>query len=136
MHLAGSSVQMMDTIAPKSILVVEDDPSVAQSLSLLLAIDKHEVEVVGDGKTALVRYKVGSHDLVIADFFMPGMDGLELARLIRADLPQQPIVLVTAFLETVSSSEKARLQHVDALLGKPFSPEQLREAIRAAFPQG
>ena len=125
---------MMDTIAPKSILVVEDDPSVAKSLSLLLAIDKHQVEIVGDGKTALVRYKVGSHDLVIADFFMPGMDGLELARLIRADIPQQPIVLVTAHFETISSSEKARLQHVDALLEKPFSAQQLNEALRAVLP--
>src|SRR5215472_9421101 len=126
----------MDTIAPKSILVVEDDPSVAHSLSLLLTIDKHQVEVVGDAKTALTRYKAGSHDLVIADFFMPGMDGLELARLIRAHIPQQPIVLVTAHFETVSSSEKARLQYVDGVLAKPFSPDQLREALSVAFPLG
>jgi CheY-like chemotaxis protein len=126
----------MDTITPKSILVVEDDSSVAQSLSLLLTIDKHQVEVVGDGETALTRYKVGSHDLVMADFLMPGIDGLELARLIKAHIPKQPIVLVTAHLETVSSSEKARLQYVDALLGKPFSPEQVREALRTVFPEG
>ena len=126
----------MDTLAPKSILVVDDDPSVADALRLLLKVDGHKVEVAGNGETALAKYKVGNHDLVIAAFLMPGMDGLELARLIKALSPRQPILLVTAHFETVSNSEKARLQYVDALLAKPFSPEQLREAIRAAFPKG
>jgi DNA-binding response OmpR family regulator len=57
---------------PKSILVVDDDESVADSLRLLLKIDGHEVEVAGDGETALAKYKVGNHDLVIADFFDAG----------------------------------------------------------------
>ena len=124
----------LDTLTPKSILVVDDDPSVADALRLLLKIDGHEVEIAGDGETALAKHKVGNHDLVIADFLMPGMDGLELARLIKARIPQQPIVMVTAHLETVSNSEKARLHHVDALLEKPYSAKQLREALRAVFP--
>ena len=62
----------VDTLMPKSILVVDDDESVADSLRLLLKIDGHEVEVAGDGETALAKYKVGNHDLVIADFFDAG----------------------------------------------------------------
>ena len=116
--------------------MVDDDPSVADSLRLLLKIDGHEVEVAGDGETALAKHKVGNHDLVIADFVMPRMDGLELARLIKARVPRQPILLVTAHFETVFNREKARLHHVDALLAKPFSAQQLREAIRAVFTHG
>jgi CheY-like chemotaxis protein len=125
----------LDTLAPKSILVVDVDPSVADALRLLLKVDGHKVEVAGNGETALAKYKVGNHDLVIAAFLMPGMDGLELARLIRESVPRQPILLVTAHFETVSNSEKARLQYVNAVLGKPFSLEQLRDAIKEVLPR-
>jgi CheY-like chemotaxis protein len=122
--------------APKSILVVDDDPSVAKALQVLLRVNKHQVEVASDGETALARHKVGSHDLVITDFLMRGMDGLELARLIKARVPLQPVLLITGRLEAVSNEERGRLRHVDALLGKHFSESQLHEALSAVFPQG
>jgi CheY-like chemotaxis protein len=123
-------------ISPKSILVVEDDPSVADSLRLLLSIDRHQVEVVDDGEKALARYQEGKYDLVITDFAMPGVDGLDLAGVIKARAPGQPVVLVTAYAETVSSSEKARLERVDAMLPKPFSQQQLHDTLRVVFPAG
>ena len=124
----------MQTIAPKSILVVEDDPSVADSLRLLLTIDRHYVEIVGDGEKALAKYEGGNYDLVIVDFAMPGMDGLDLAELIKARAPQQRVLLVTAYAEMVSNNEKGRLQYADALLAKPFGAPQLHDALRAVFP--
>jgi CheY-like chemotaxis protein len=132
----GAYQKTLDTLTPKSILVVDDDPSVADALRLLLKIDGHEVEVAGDGETALAKHKVGNHDLVIADFLMPGMDGLELARLIKSRVPRQPIILVTAHSETVSNNETTRLQLIDALVAKPYSAKQLREALRTVFPHG
>ena len=123
------------TITPKSILVVEDDPAVAQALSLLLSCLRHQVETVGDAERAIARYDDGRRfDLVITDFAMPGIDGLELARLIKERTPQKPVVLVTGYLESVYGTEKARLQHIDAMLGKPFSLEELNEAFSAVFP--
>ena len=124
----------MHAITPKSILVVEDEPSVADSLCLLLSIDRHQVETVRDGETALARYNEGGFDLVITDHVMPGIDGLELARLIKARNPRQRVILVTAHSETVSGHEQERLQHVDLMLGKPFSLEELHKAVRAVFP--
>src|SRR5262249_691692 len=120
-------------ISPKSILVVEDDPSVADSLRLLLTIDRHQVEVVNDGEKALARYDEGKYDLVITDFSMPGIDGLDLAGLIKARAPEQPVLLITAHGETVSSTEKARLERIDVMLAKPFSQQQLQEALRSVF---
>lgn len=115
---------------------MEDDPDVAKTLSLVLSIERYRVETVGDGETALAKCKsdVG-YDLIITDFLMPGMDGLELARLIKERSPHTPVVLFTAYLEALSSNEKGRLQNIDALLGKPFSLEQLHEALRRVFRQ-
>jgi two-component system response regulator FlrC len=124
----------MSEIAPKSILVVEDDPSVADALRLLLTIDRHRVEIVGDGEKALARCQVGKFDLVITDLVMPGIDGLDLAGLIKSGAPEQPVILITAHAETIATTEKARMQRVDALLAKPFSQEQLREALSTVFP--
>src|SRR5215472_6186878 len=126
----------MDIIAPKSILVVEDDRSVAESLSLLLRIDRHQVEVVCDGETAMAMYEEGKYDLVMTDFAMPGVDGLDLAGLIKARAPEQPVVLVTAYGEAVLSGEVARLERVDAMLPKPFSQQQLNDTLRVVFPAG
>ena len=123
-------------ITSKSILVVDDDRVVAKALNRLLSFESHQVESVGDGEAAIARYDDGGrYDLVITDYAMPGIDGLELARLIKERTPQKPVVLITAYLETVSGREKARLQHVDAVLGKPFSVEELNEALRALFPK-
>jgi CheY-like chemotaxis protein len=129
-------VRSLNKIEPKSILLVEDDPSVAKSLSVLLRLAKHHVEVAGDCETALNRYEERKYDLVITDFLMPGIDGLELARLIRARVPQQAILLITGHLEKVSNNEKARLRHVDGLLAKPFSQPQLHEALKMMFLKG
>jgi FixJ family two-component response regulator len=70
------------------------------------------------------------------DFAMPGVDGLDLAGLIKALAPQQPVVLVTAHGETVLNTETARLERVDAMLAKPFSQQQLHETLRVVFPAG
>ena len=115
---------------------MDDDPSVARALKVLLRVKKHQVEVACDGETALAKHEGGSHDLVITDFMMPGIDGLELARLIKARVPHQLVLLITGYLEAVSNEEKARLQHVDGLLGKPFSASQLHAALNVVFPEG
>jgi CheY-like chemotaxis protein len=125
-----------NTLTPKSILVVDDDGAVADTLRLLLVTDKHRVEIAGEAGAALAKYEEGKFDLVITDFRMPGMDGLSLAGLIKGRAPQQAIILVTAYSEIVSGKEKTRLEHVDGVLAKPFSPQQLQDALRAVFPQG
>ena len=126
----------MSIIESKSILVVDDDAMVAKALDLLLSMEGHLVETAGDGETALAKYDGVGYDLVIADFLLPGIDGLELARLIRARNPRQRVLLVTAHSETVSGREQGRLKHVDAMLAKPFYVEELHEVLRAMFPPG
>jgi CheY-like chemotaxis protein len=90
--------------------------------------------VVDNGEKALAMCGDGKFDLVITDLLLPGIDGLDLAGLIKAGAPQQPVILITAHAGTVATTEKARLQRVDAVLAKPFSQEELQDALSTVFP--
>jgi CheY-like chemotaxis protein len=109
----------------KRILVVEDDSSARESITLLLRIDRHVVTEAKNGSEALDLVSRQPFDLVILDFAMPGMLGGEVALHIKLIAPALPILMVTAYLEKLSDSDKP----VDAVLGKPFALDELRSAI-------
>lgn len=117
-------------VAKLRILVVDDEPSVGNAVKLLLKIDGHEVEATNSGKSALAMFKPGRFDLVFTDFTMPGMNGDQLAAAIKADAPDQPIVMITAHAGTLPPSPD-----VDLVLGKPFRLAHLREAITKVLPE-
>jgi len=114
-----------DRIYGRRILVVEDDPSARESIKLLLTIDRHVVTEAKDGSEALELVKRQAFDLVMLDYAMPGMQGWEVALNIRRIAPGLPILMVTAYLEKLSSIDKP----VNAVLGKPFAMDELRTAI-------
>ena len=71
-------------------LVVDDDTSIRDLLSRMLALVDYHVDVAADGQSALEHMRLGSYDLLITDLMMPGMDGLSVihaARRLHADLP-------------------------------------------------
>jgi CheY-like chemotaxis protein len=108
---------------------------VATTFRVLLLPYGHRVEMVEDGEKALALFEHSKYELIIVDLALPGMDGLELARRIRERVPQQPIIMITAHEETVIDDEKRR-GYVDAILGKPFSPQELQEVLVKVFPGG
>ena len=122
-------------IPPKQILVVDDEPAVAETIRMVLAISGHKVEIAGSAEEALTRFEAGKYDLVVTDLSLPKMDGLDFARAIKERAPTQPIILITAYAESMGGESK-RLQNVDALMGKPFSLQQLQEALQKIFPPG
>ena len=109
----------------KRILLVDDEQQVRESTKLLLAIDRHDVVEAAGGEEALELLRTQSFDLVILDYFMPGLQGSQVARRMKAMAPHLPILMITAFLEKLEDSDKP----VDALIGKPFAIGELREAI-------
>lgn len=109
----------------KRILVADDDPAVRESLNLLLRIDRHTVVEATNGREALELFTKEPFDLVIADYAMLEMQGNELAQNIKRIAPAQPILMVTAYLEKLAGSGIP----VDAILGKPFRVDELRQAI-------
>lgn len=120
-------------IPPKRILVVDDEPQVAQTIRMVLAYGGHSVEIADDANRALSLYEDGKYDLIISDFALGKMNGLELARTIKARNPKQPFMLITAYAESVAMGPE-RLANIDFLLGKPFSLEQLQEGMDKIFP--
>ncbi len=110
------------------ILVVDDEPTVRRGIKMLLEHDGHEVFAVDNGDAALAQLAQRKLDLVITDYSMPGMQGDQLVARIREIHPHQLIIMATAFVEEYKIEGQAS-GRVDALLLKPFSLKELREAI-------
>ena len=121
-------------ISGKRILVVDDEPFVGEAIKMMLAFDGHQVKIATGGKEALAVLNADTFDLVITDFAMRGMKGDALAAAIKALLPRQPIVMITAYAELLQTSGHP-LPGVDFLIGKPFLLENLREAIAKVLPE-
>ena len=109
----------------KNILLVDDDSAARESIKLMLSIDRHTVTEAADGHEALQLFTGSTYDLVITDYFMPGMRGDELVQNIKNIAPQQPVLIVTAYVEKLVQTDKL----ADAVVGKPLSIDELRGAI-------
>jgi len=83
---------------PDRMMAVDDDPSVADVVSRSLVRDSHQLECARDGRTALQRIAEQPPDLVVLDLMLPGIDGLEVCRQLRARWPI-PVVMLTALCE-------------------------------------
>lgn len=118
-------------IAPKTILVVDDEPFVCDAVKMMLTFDGHRVETASSGKAALELFSPGKYDLVITDYAMPHMKGDELAVQIKSRAPGQPVVLITAYAEMLKASNSP-LTGVDSVVSKPFLLDDLRSAIADA----
>jgi signal transduction histidine kinase/CheY-like chemotaxis protein len=113
--------------APKrrSVLLVDDDPLVLTSTASMLEDIGHDVVEAASGKQALEILRAGAKvDLVVTDYAMPGMTGVQLAADLHQDQPMLPVLLATGYAETVEAA-RAGLP----LLAKPFDQAALAEAV-------
>lgn len=117
--------------APPRVLVVDDDPNVAEVVTLYLEREGFGVEVARDGHVALDRALAVPPDLVVLDLMLPGIDGLEVCRRLRALAPV-PVVMLTA-----KGAEADRVVGLelgaDDYLAKPFSPRELTARVKAVL---
>ena len=112
----------------KHILVVDDEPFVAESVQFLLEADGYIVEQAASGYEALGMFEPGKFDMVFTDYLMPEMRGDKLAAAIKSLCPTQAVVMITAFPEKLQTSACA-LGGVDSLICKPFDAQTLRTAL-------
>ena len=113
------------------ILVVDDEPAVRESLRRALELEGYRVELAGDGEEALERLGVPSaHDAAILDVLMPGIDGLEVCRRLRAAGNTVPVLMLTARAE-VDSRVAGLDAGADDYLPKPFALAELLARLRA-----
>ncbi|HUA12212.1 MAG TPA: response regulator transcription factor [Solirubrobacteraceae bacterium] len=112
------------------LLVVDDDPSVREALALVLDLDGFEVTTACDGREAIRALSDASPDAVILDVLMPGLDGLEVCRRMRAGGDRTPVLMLTARSE-VAERVAGLEAGADDYLAKPFAREELLARLRA-----
>jgi two-component system, NtrC family, response regulator AtoC len=116
----------------KRILAVDDEPSMRRLLEISLRQAGYEPISAGDGREALQIIKSQQVDLVVSDLHMPGMNGLDLLKTIRADNEALPFIMVTAQGEIKTAVEAMKLGAADYIL-RPFDLETLEVAIAKAL---
>ncbi|WP_327694520.1 response regulator transcription factor [Streptomyces sp. NBC_00459] len=112
-----------------NIVVAEDDAKQAELVRRYLEHEGHTVTVVEDGRTALETVRQQEPDLVVLDVMMPGADGLDVVRILRAERREVPVLMLTA-----RSTEDDLLLGLDLgaddYMTKPFSPRELTARVR------
>jgi len=114
-----------------SILVVEDEPSIAEVVGLYLQRAGYKAQTAADGKLALSILEKGIPDLVVLDLMLPEMDGLSLTRWLR-DRSDVPIIMLTARREEIDRIAGLEMGADDYVV-KPFSPQELVSRVRAVL---
>ena len=113
------------------VLLVDDDPTVADVVTRYLEHEGFEVEVVSDGAVALSRTLADLPAIVVLDIMLPGIDGLEVCRRLRAAAPV-PVIMLTARGEEEDRVIGLELG-ADDYLAKPFSPRELTARVKAVL---
>jgi two-component system alkaline phosphatase synthesis response regulator PhoP len=116
---------------PHTILVVDDEPQLVKVLRGYLEQGGFRVVTAGDGPMALTQYKHEKPDLVLLDLNLPGMDGIEVARRLRA-LSNVPIIMVTARVDETDRLIGLELG-ADDYVPKPFSAREVVARVRAVL---
>ena len=116
-------------MSTQRVLIVEDDPDTEQMLAMILRSEGYDVLSAGNGPLGLELLRKMSPDIVLLDWMLPGMDGLEVCKRAR-EFSTVPIVMLTA--KSSSADKVAGLDTgADDYLAKPFEPEELLARIRA-----
>jgi two-component system response regulator MtrA len=110
------------------ILVVDDDPALAEMIGIVLRADGFDPSFCGDGAAALDAFHETTPDLVLLDLMLPGLDGIEVCRALRAE-SGVPIIMLTAKSDT-TDVVRGLESGADDYVVKPFNPKELVARIR------
>lgn len=113
-----------------AILIVEDDPDIADLVELHLTDMGYRVDVVNDGRDGLDRARVGDYVLLILDRMLPGIDGLDICQTLRGEGVPTPILMLTAKSEEMDKVMGLD-QGADDYVTKPFSVHELLARVKA-----
>jgi signal transduction histidine kinase/ActR/RegA family two-component response regulator len=146
-QVAAAEVEPLSSEAPPplavtslKLLVIDDEPILAQTLGDLLRFMGHETVLATSGEEGLARLAAEPVDMVLTDLGMPTMSGWQVAQAVKTRWPQLPVILVTGWGDTLGN-EQLNGTGVDLVLAKPYTIELLRDALataiaRTALPEG
>ncbi len=123
---------MSDELSKYRILIVDDEESMRDFLSIMLHREGYQVDTATDGSQAVSHLREHSYDLVISDIKMPRMTGLELLAHIKERTPETVVLMVTAFSSTDEAVEAMKQGAYDYIT-KPFKNEEIRLIVKNAL---
>lgn len=112
------------------LLVVDDDPRITELVRRIFAYEGYSVAIAASGNEALIRTLERPPDLIVLDIMLPGLDGLEVVRRLRAAGDNVPILMLTA-RDAVANRVEGLAVGADDYLVKPFAPEELVARVKA-----
>ena len=115
----------------KRVLIVEDDDTARDMLAAILVQAGYNVHTANDGQGALMEMKRRHFDVVVTDYHMPRLNGMELLSLCRIVWPDTPVVIVSGDPDNIS--DMAIHQGAQAWIHKPFEASRLLEILRQAL---
>jgi two-component system response regulator HydG len=123
---------MTEQVSRGHILVVDDEPSMRTTLSILLKKEGYQVSQAGDGIEALKMLEGAQYDMVLTDLKMEGTNGMDLLRQVKAADPHTEVLIFTAYGTVTSAVEAMKLGAYD-YIGKPFDEEELLLKVSRAL---
>lgn len=123
----------METTA--KIMVVDDEKQICQNVKKILAKNDYEVSYAISAKEALDKMAKEAFSLLISDVVMPGMNGLELLKLVKDQWPLTKVIMITAYASTDTAVKAVKLGALD-YMPKPFTPDELRSTVERALAGG
>jgi CheY-like chemotaxis protein len=113
----------------RSILIVEDNPDARDALRVLLELDGHAVEAAGEGHAALEIARATNPDIALVDIGLPGIDGFEIARRLRALDARRPVLIALTGYGQPEDRRRATEAGFDEMLVKPVDPSALADLL-------
>ncbi len=118
--------------ATRTVLIIDDEAGIRESLETLLELEGYAVETAVDGEAGLLRIEQRPYDLVLLDLALPGKNGIEILELIRERAPELPVIMLTAY-GTVNNVVDAIRAGAQNFVQKPWDNEKLLADIRTAI---
>jgi two-component system, OmpR family, alkaline phosphatase synthesis response regulator PhoP len=117
------------------VLIIEDNRNLALGVRTNLEFEGHEAEVARDGTAGLIRARTGSHDLIVLDLMLPGMDGFRVLEVLRAEGVTTPVLVLTARGDEADKVRGLR-GGADDYVTKPFALRELLARVAALLRRG
>ncbi len=118
----------------KSILIVEDEETLRESIRRIFTKDGYTVEAVESAEQGLALLEAGMYDVIVSDIILPGMDGIEMLTRVREQNPEQVFIVVTAYASLDTSVKALRAGAYDYIM-KPIIHEEIKQVVRNALKQ-
>ena len=113
----------------RSILIIEDNADARDALRALLELEGHAVEAVGEGQEALELARAKDPDIALVDIGLPGIDGYEVARRVRARDARRPVLIALTGYGQPEDRRRATEAGFDDMLVKPVDPSALADML-------